>query len=130
MRSRLNKQANQCTTFAGILSRNDLNQVYAESHIILHPSRSEGFPKVLAEAAAFGCVPVVSNLPGIDKIIQNNVNGIILENLHIEKIVGRLLVVWSSNRKMRKMACEAHHWSKQFSYDYFLKSIIHLLTRK
>ena len=130
LRSRLNKQANQCTTFAGILSRHDLNQVYADSHIILHPSRSEGFPKVLAEAAAFGCVPVVSNLPGIDKILQNNVNGIILENLHIEKIVGRLLVVWSNNRKMRKMACEAHHWSKQFSYEDFLKSIIHLLTRK
>ena len=130
LRSRLNIQANQCTTFTGILSRHDLNQVYADSHFILHPSKSEGFPKVLAEAAAFGCIPVVSKLPGIDKIIQNNVSGIILDNLDVEKIAGELIVVWSNHRKMEKMANNAHQWSKQSSYDHYLKRIKHLLIRK
>ena len=70
LRSHLNRRANRLTSIVGVLARTALNKIYADSHFILLPSRSEGFPKVLAEAAAFGCIPVVSNLPGINKIIQ------------------------------------------------------------
>ncbi len=51
--------------FHGSLSRNQVFQIYLESHLIILPSESEGFPKVLAEAANFGCIPVATNLPGI-----------------------------------------------------------------
>ena len=114
LRSRLNHRANKLTAIVGVLSRADLNQVYANSHFILLPSRSEGFPKVLAEAAAFGCIPVVSKLPGINKIIQNNVNGILLEDLHVEKIVDKLKDVWADQAYMKKMAKDAHVFSITF----------------
>ena len=130
LRSRLNHRANKLTAIVGVLSRADLNQVYANSHFILLPSRSEGFPKVLAEAAAFGCIPVVSKLPGINKIIQNNVNGILLEDLHVEKIVDKLKDVWADQAYMKKMAKDAHEFSKQFSFDSFVYSIKRLLGKR
>ena len=130
LRSHLNHRANKLTAIVGVLARATLNKVYADSHFILLPSRSEGFPKVLAEAAAFGCIPVVSKLPGIDKIIQNNVNGILLEDLHGEKIVEQLKVSWVHQVHMEEMAKNAHEFSKQFSYDSFVNSIDHLLGKR
>ena len=130
LRSHLNHRANKLTAIVGVLARAALNKVYADSHFILLPSRSEGFPKVLAEAAAFGCIPVASKLPGFDKIINSNVNGILLEKIQPEKIAEELLVAWSDNRKMKKMANQAHLWSKQFTYNHFLHNINHLLRKR
>ena len=123
LRSHLNHQANQITTFSGVLSRQDLNQIYAESHFILLPSQSEGFPKVLAEAAAFGCVPITANLPGFDKIIKNEVDGILLDDLSTENIYEKLTVAWADQSKMKKIANQAHQWSKEFSYNFFIQNI-------
>jgi len=53
-------------TFHGWLSRSALEPLYADAHLLLLPSDSEGFPKVLSEAMAFGVVPLagaVSSIP-------------------------------------------------------------------
>jgi len=53
-------------TFHGWLSRGDLESLYAAAHLLLLPTDSEGFPKVISEAMAFGVVPLagaVSNIP-------------------------------------------------------------------
>lgn len=53
-------------TFHGWLPRPALEPIYAGGHLLLLPSDSEGFPKVLSEAMAFGVVPLaaaVSSIP-------------------------------------------------------------------
>jgi phosphatidylinositol alpha-1,6-mannosyltransferase len=53
-------------TFHGWLPRPALEPLYAQAHLLLLPSDSEGFPKVLSEAMAFGVVPLagaVSSIP-------------------------------------------------------------------
>jgi phosphatidylinositol alpha-1,6-mannosyltransferase len=53
-------------TFHGWLPRPALEPLYAAAHLLLLPSDSEGFPKVLSEAMAFGVVPLagaVSSIP-------------------------------------------------------------------
>lgn len=50
----------------------------AVSHILFLPSDSEGFPKVVAEAANFGCIPVVSNVSSIPQYV-NARNGYLWE---------------------------------------------------
>jgi len=62
------------TIFHGFLSRDETFAVYAQSHLFVLPSDSEGFPKVVAEAAAFGCVPIVSDVSSIGQYI-NHTNG-------------------------------------------------------
>jgi len=52
--------------FHGWLPRPALEPYYAAAHLLLLPSDSEGFPKVLSEAMAFGVVPIagaVSSIP-------------------------------------------------------------------
>jgi glycosyltransferase involved in cell wall biosynthesis len=48
--------------FHGWLARATLDELYADAHVLVLPSISEGFPKVVAEAMAHGIVPVVGDV--------------------------------------------------------------------
>ena len=58
--------------FLGEVNKSSLNKIYEKCHILVLPSKSEGFPKVIAEAGAFGCVPVVSKVGSINHYINSN----------------------------------------------------------
>ena len=62
----------------GWLNREDIFKIYSRSHILILLFKTEGFPKVVAEAAVFGCVPIVSNFNGISKFIEHGNNGFIM----------------------------------------------------
>jgi len=52
-------------TFHGWLTRSELSRLYAQAHISLFPSLSEGWPKALGEAMAYGVVPAASSVGSI-----------------------------------------------------------------
>lgn len=67
--------------FHGFLSRKQVFQIYKESQVFLMPTTaSEGFPKVIAEAMNFGCIPVVSNISAIGQYVKHMDTGICLTN--------------------------------------------------
>src|SRR5690606_21663635 len=67
--------------FYGLLARDAVHAIYKLCHAIILPSASEGFPKVIAEAMNYGCVPIVSNVSSIGHYIQHGRNGLLLETL-------------------------------------------------
>lgn len=67
-------------TFHGFLSRGEVFEMYKKCHFIVLPSKSEGFPKVIAEAMNFGCIPIVSDISSIGQYI-NKENGYLIQNI-------------------------------------------------
>lgn len=65
--------------FLGWLGRDALDERYAAAHLLLLPSRTEGQPKVLAEAMAFGCVPVVTDVGAAATVVAQAGCGRIVE---------------------------------------------------
>jgi len=66
--------------YLGTLSSEDVARKLRESHILVMPSFSEGFPIVPLEAQGNGCVPVVSYLPGItEPNVLGGVTGVFAE---------------------------------------------------
>jgi len=55
--------------FCGRISRKELAERLAQSHLLLFPSRWEGFGFSLIESMACGCVPVATLLPGVTDFI-------------------------------------------------------------
>src|SRR5690606_12697723 len=68
--------------FHGALSREKVFEIYKVSQIFLMPTTaSEGFPKVIAEAMNFGCIPIVSQISSIGQYIIDMETGICLEEI-------------------------------------------------
>ena len=63
-------------SFMGWVPRAEIASYYAAAHFILLPSRSEGWPKVLSEAMAYGVVPVAAAVSSIPQILSAAGTGI------------------------------------------------------
>lgn len=61
--------------FSGFLQRDALFAILKRSHVLVLPSKSEGFPKVVAEGWNFGCVPVVTDVSAISQYVHHQQNG-------------------------------------------------------
>lgn len=108
--------------FLGFISREELKTVYSKSHLILLPSESEGFPKVIAEAAAFGCVPVVSDISSISQYF-NNVNAYLLEKISSQEIEKKIHEADDDRNALRLKSGLCADTAKNFTYEHFLKSL-------
>jgi glycosyltransferase involved in cell wall biosynthesis len=64
--------------FAGWVPRMAMGDYYAAAHFILLPSRSEGWPKALSEAMAYGVVPVAAAVSSIPQILAATGAGVAL----------------------------------------------------
>ena len=105
----------------GWLSRDQLNEVYTKCHLIILPSyASEGFPKVLAEAASYGCVPIVSNLSSISQYINNNISGVLIDDLTQSNIKSVLSKLSNKREKLMSMASSALKWVSLFTYSRYV----------
>ncbi len=110
------------TIVTGNLSREELNKLYAMSHILILPSSSESFPKVIAEAAAYGCIPVTTNLSAISKQITDGVNGFLMDTTAVSDILDALNKV-AAQRSLKDVSNNAINMSHLFTYEYFRKSM-------
>jgi glycosyltransferase involved in cell wall biosynthesis len=56
----------------------DIRQVWAAAHIAVLPSRREGLPKSLLEAAACGRPMIASDVPGCREIVRPGIDGLLV----------------------------------------------------
>ncbi len=62
--------------FHGSLNLLGVHEVLSQAHFLVLPSlASEGFPKVIAEAACYGCIPVVSDVSSVGHYITEESSG-------------------------------------------------------
>ena len=57
----------------------ELFQQYADADVLALPSRSEGTPRVLVEARAFGCPVIATRVGGIPTSVTDGVDGVLVE---------------------------------------------------
>ena len=120
----MTKKSNINFQFLGLVSRTKVHDIFKKSHAIILPSASEGFPKVIAEAMNYGCLPVVSNVSSIAEYIKDGFNGFLLQSLDeitLEQTLMRLLDI--SNDAYIQMIEQGHHNSKKFTFSYYNQQI-------
>lgn len=107
-------------TFHGYLSRNEVHKIYKLCHAIVLPSASEGFPKVIAEAMNYGCLPIVSNVSSISHYVGNNKNGFLIDIINVEGVKDKLLQFLNmSNEDYKLLASLENETLSHFSYNYY-----------
>ena len=111
--------------FYGFLDRKDVFDIYKKSHFFLMPTTaSEGFPKVIAEAMNFGCIPVVSNISSIAQYVIDRDNGILLSEVTAEKLEEVLADLLSDKPDNLTFKMTNQDLVLKFSYDNYNSKIV------
>lgn len=115
--------------FYGVISRQEVHQIYSRSHALILPSKSEGLPKVLIEALNFGCIPIVTNMSSLSQYIKHNVNGLLLNNLNQETLQEHISsIIKMSNEKHFTMINSSQEIIPKFTYSYYNQRIENLIN--
>lgn len=126
LRSQLEEVAAQLDfeiVFLGSIQREQLNQIYTESDILILPSQTEGFPKVIAEASAFGCVPIVTDMSALSQYILSGQNGLLLKNRNKETIASAIDILLDDFERLRGMASEVTKLAPLFTYERYCSRV-------
>ncbi|MFT3837800.1 MAG: glycosyltransferase family 4 protein [Myxococcaceae bacterium] len=83
-----------------------LFQAYADADVLALPSLSEGTPRVLVEARAFGCTVVASRVGGIPSSVEHEADGLLVPPGEPEALAGALLRV-ADDAALRRRLVEA-----------------------
>ena len=98
------------------------------AHFLILPSKSEGWPKAVAEAMFFGVIPIVTSISCIPYMIDGGNRGILIAP-ELERDI--LTINEALNSKdLKTMSKLASEWSQQFTLDYFELEIKKLLNTK
>ena len=119
---KLSEDAGVKIIFKGYLSKEDMSKLYARSHLIALPSESEGFPKVIAEAAAYGCVPVVSDISSISQSFDNE-KAFLMKEINPEELSNRLKEAIENREMLKKKSEECIKLSALYTYENYIKAI-------
>ena len=111
--------------FHGFLSRDKVFEIYRESTFLILPTTaSEGFPKVIAEAMNFGCIPIVSNISSIGQYITEG-NGYIVDPVtsqQLQFILNKILI--EASTVLMNKAIDGYKTASNFRFDYYNERII------
>ncbi|CAM3381608.1 Glycosyltransferase family 1 protein [Flavobacterium longum] len=111
----------------GNRTADEIQQAYRESHFLLLPSKSEGWPKVVAEAMFWGCLPLATNVSCVSYMLGHGNRGVILST-HQETDFNLVLGILANQEEYRTKVLDSISWSRQFTLDLFEKEIKALLT--
>ncbi len=111
--------------FHGFLPRHKVFELYKNCHFFLLPTTaSEGFPKVIAEAMNFGCIPIVSNVSSIGQYI-NDENGYIVSPTTSEKLNSILSEISKVEEIILKQkALKGRNVSQYFTFENYNQRIL------
>lgn len=114
----------------GYLDHDQVADVYVKSHINILPSRSEGFPKVIAEGAAYGCIPVVTDMSSLGQYV-NNSNGLLLPTNSPEDICQAIRqILYASASQRVCMAMNATKLAEKFTYEHYIHRVFSEIINK
>jgi len=121
----INKNNLSYIAINGNVTKTTLKNIYNSSHFLLLPSKSEGWPKVIAEAMFFGVIPCATNVSCIDWMLDNGRRGVLIEDVLDSATVKIIDVINNGNMNAMSVACK--QWSQQYTLDKFEEEIIKLL---
>ncbi|MFI2743769.1 glycosyltransferase family 4 protein [Zhouia sp. PK063] len=103
-----------------------IQQHLNESHFLLLPSKSEGWPKVVAEAMCYSSLPLVTPISCVPYMLNNGERGVLL-SLTIAQDVNAILNLVHSEERYHHKVKQGYVWSKNYTLELFEEKIKGLL---
>lgn len=105
-----------------------LKLAYEKSHFVILPSKSEGWPKTIAEGMFLGCVPVATKISCVPFMLDYGKRGILLE-MDLEKDRIQIQNLLSNPNDFLIKSELAQNWSQKYTMEVFETEIKNLLKK-
>lgn len=99
-----------------------VEQAYKDSHFLILASQSEGWPKVVAEAMFWGCVPLATRVSCVPEMLGQGERGVLLTK-QLKRDVEIFYALMKEPTKLQDMSQKAQTWSQQFTSEAFEEKI-------
>jgi glycosyltransferase involved in cell wall biosynthesis len=113
--------------FHGWVPRHELNSLYAVAHVLLLPSRTEGWPKVVSEGMAFGVVPVTSAVGSLTSTLTSLRVGRCLSSKGVDDYVAAVVEYVRDPVRWKRESAKAIEEASAFTYESYVGAVRELL---
>lgn len=120
---------NQLESYVHLKGNQPLEMIktaYQNSHFVVLPSASEGWPKVVAEGMFWGCIPVATPVSCVPFMLDYGQRGVLL-TMDLETDVAQILTVIKNDVGFKNIRTKASDWSRMYTLDVFEVAIKELL---
>lgn len=121
----VNEKLDSCITMHGNQEKSVVKSALLSAHFNILLSKSEGWPKAVAEGMFYGCIPVTTAVSCVSWMLGEGKRGIIVEP-NIEASVNQFVSVVKTEN-LDTMAKEALKWSQLYTLNRFETDIKALL---
>lgn len=122
------KQLENYISLHGNQNQKVIKKAYQKSHFVILPSKSEGWPKAIAEGMFWGCIPVATKVSCVPFMLDYANRGILLE-MNLEKDTNQIEEIMADENKFFAKSRLASQWSQNYTTDVFEAEIKKLLSK-
>jgi glycosyltransferase involved in cell wall biosynthesis len=114
----LNSNLENVVELKGNQSKVLVKDAYKNSHFVILPSKSEGWPKAIAEGMFWGCVPIATSVSCVPFMLDYGNRGLLLE-MNLEQDTNLLETLLNSESDYIAKSSKASSWSTKYTVDVF-----------
>lgn len=109
---------------------NDIASVWAQAHVGVLPSRREGLPKSLLEAAACGRALIATDVPGCREIARQDINALLVRVDDAEALANAIETLMKDDALRHRFAAESRRMAvEEFSSARIGREIVALYNK-
>lgn len=117
-------------TFYPYYPYNLMSNIYNQTKLLILTSRFEGVPTTILESLSCETSVVSTNVGGISEIIQDGVNGILLNNQKNDENISRIMELIEDEEKLRIFGVKGRELiEKKFSWEYVTNQILNIYKK-
>lgn len=134
----------EIVSFKGNQELEKVKEAYKKAHFLILPSKSEGWPKAVAEAMFFGCIPIATAVSCVPWMLGYGARGVLLEqgdgalerpNDEVktqvdDNVAEQIINLLESPEEMKRKSFATQEWSQQYTLERFEKGIQVVLNRE
>jgi glycosyltransferase involved in cell wall biosynthesis len=114
-------------SLCGNVPANTLKNAYQAAHFLVFASHSEGWPKAVAEAMFWGCLPLTTAVSCVPHMVDNGRRGHLVPP--DANAIAAIIEQYVNAPELYRVACQsAMDWSRQFTLERFEAAIQPLLA--
>jgi glycosyltransferase involved in cell wall biosynthesis len=110
----------------GNKDKETIKLAYKKAHFLVFITKSEGWPKVVAEAMFWKCLPISTKVSCIPEMLDNGERGSIVAP-SLDEITNEITFYIKNQSVYNDKVLKAYNWSRTYTLDKFEESIKNII---